>query len=454
MSERDPIRDLKNFGTGGVPMTPLPASEVRRLGDRRRARRNALMATGAVAAIAAIATPFAFLGGGSDPHPTPPATSSTADPTPPGGWRTDIPAGFPLDTGLEGRDGGTKVGPSTDAAGINELAICPGRGSGSAAWPNTYVDRIGAHATGPEFLDGRELITMPDAGAAAAMLDGIRELIAQCGDGAEDVWAVQSVPANGDETLAVSHLMKLGLGVDVYTFTRVGNAILALDAGGEWAPETVPLGLDDLAGTARPIVEAMCIYAASPCGAPDDASRPTTEIPSDFPIGLGSPDLGTNNVTTDGTPAGERMTHADPCAHQGILVRDPLDRLDYNLMGPEFTEERELRTYTDAATAQAALDNLSSAVASCATEDIGDGITATWTVHNEETGYHSVTLSRTIGQEGGFTWQYTRVGLAIFGVVWSGEGGSPEQIRINAGELTAITKQVAPKMCLFTKAGC
>jgi hypothetical protein len=470
MSERDPIRDLENFGTGGVPVTPLSPAEVRRLGDRRRTRRNAVVAAGTVVAIAAIATPFAFLGGGSD-KPTPPSTTvtptvtpsdtTTPEPDPPGGWRTSIPSDFPIDKGLEAQEDGEKVGPSADAAGINELSICPGTGSGSAGWPNTYVARLGAHATGPEFLDGRELITMPDSDAAQAMLDGIRELVAQCGDGADDVWTVISGPAVGDETLALTHLMKVGLGGDVYVFTRVGNAILAVDGGGEWAPETASLGLGDLTATARPIVDAMCIYAADPCGESGDptggqsggTSGATTTIPSDFPIDLGSPDLG-SEATVNGAPAGERMTHADPCDSKGILVSPAVDRLDYDLTGPEFSEMRELRTYADAATAQAALDNLSAAAAGCATETLTNGIEATWTVLDEQTGYHSVTVARTIGTEGGYTWQYTRVGLAIFGVVWSGEGGSPEQIRINSSELTAITKQVAPKMCPFTQAGC
>lgn len=51
----DPIDRLQQLGQepGGPP---LPAAEVRRLGDRRRRRRNALTAVGAAAAVAVLAS--------------------------------------------------------------------------------------------------------------------------------------------------------------------------------------------------------------------------------------------------------------------------------------------------------------------------------------------------------------------------------------------------------------
>ena len=474
MPDRDPLQQLASFGTGG-PVDPLPATEVRRLGDRRRARRTAVSAVTGVVAVLAVVVPaglYAARDGGG--HPLPPSSSQTASATPTpeqspsGGWRTDIPAGFPLDRDLEPSDGGEKLGPSREAAGINEPDPCVNDEQWQA-WPQEYAARLGARATGPEHLEGRELITLRDASTAARVLDNLREMLGMCrpphaGSDPDTTWTPLDTPVLGDDTLAVSHLEKVGLGGDVYLFTRVGNAVLALDVYGEWAPETAPRGVDDLRGTAEPLVAAMCIYAVDPCGdpsdGPSDSTTPdgtvdhaTTAIPSDFPIGLGSPDLG-DAATVNGTPAGERMTHADPCASKGILDRAPVDRLDYDLMGPEFTEQRELRTYTSPEAAQAALDNLATAAAACPTQELKTGVTATWTVLERSTGYHSVTVARTLGEEGGFTWQYTRVGLAIFGVVWLGEGGSPEQIRINADELTAITKQVAPKMCPFTQAGC
>ena len=48
----DPMDELSNFEPG-VPVSPIPAAEVRRRGDRLRRRNTALAVGGAVAAIAA-----------------------------------------------------------------------------------------------------------------------------------------------------------------------------------------------------------------------------------------------------------------------------------------------------------------------------------------------------------------------------------------------------------------
>jgi hypothetical protein len=190
-----------------------------------------------------------------------------------------------------------------------------------------------------------------------------------------------------------------------------------------------------------------------PTTATPSSSRATSSIPADFPIALGSPDLGEMGSVND-LPAGRRMTHASPCGSEGILTSPAVDRLDYDLTAPEFHEMRELRTYPDEATAQAALDHLAAAAKSCTTERLDHGITATWTVLDEKISYPAVTLARTIGHEGGFTWQYTRVGLAVFAVAWAGEGGSPRAIRDNAYALTGISAQIGQKMCVFTEKGC
>ena len=82
----DPIRDLENFSTGGTPMTPLPASEVRRRGDRLRRRNTTLLSVaGAVAVAAIVATPLALSGGKDKAGPdtgfatqTPSASATTS----------------------------------------------------------------------------------------------------------------------------------------------------------------------------------------------------------------------------------------------------------------------------------------------------------------------------------------------------------------------------------------
>jgi hypothetical protein len=88
MSEHnDPIRDLESFGTGGITMTPIPPSEVRRLGDRRRARRRTTTVLAAVAAAVIVLVPLGIaLGHGSDRSTPPilntPSSTPTSAPAP------------------------------------------------------------------------------------------------------------------------------------------------------------------------------------------------------------------------------------------------------------------------------------------------------------------------------------------------------------------------------------
>ena len=49
----DPIRLLETFGTGGVDVSPLDPTQVRRLGDRRRSRRRAALVAASAVVVAA-----------------------------------------------------------------------------------------------------------------------------------------------------------------------------------------------------------------------------------------------------------------------------------------------------------------------------------------------------------------------------------------------------------------
>ena len=83
MPDNDPLESLDNFPEG-LHVDSLPASEVRRRGDRMR-RRNTALATvgGVVAAAVFIGTPVALMSGNDkdtvDPAPSPPTPSVTED---------------------------------------------------------------------------------------------------------------------------------------------------------------------------------------------------------------------------------------------------------------------------------------------------------------------------------------------------------------------------------------
>lgn len=476
----DPIRDsLRALADhAGAPMTPLPPSEVRRLGDRRRARRTAATAVASVAVIAAVATPIALLSGQGEPDQPPttsgPTSTGRTDPAPPDGWVTTIPGDFPIIQGYPAEDEERDPTVATPGrGGVDEPEVC----GNPVPLYDGLAERLGGRYEGPEDFRARSLITFPDARTARAVLENAGEVVGSCqkekpeeGSNTTVFYDLHDVPA-GDESLVftqryyVDEVGGWAPGLGVTAIILVGNALLVTtehnEGGG--SDSAIANAAQHLAGKGSDdLVARMCVYALEPCGdGSTESSTPSSTpsgsgsatIPADFSIGLGSPDLGgTGQVNT--SPAGERMVHAQPCGSEGVPGRTPVDLLDYELTGEEFTEWRELRTYPDAAAAQAGLDVLAEAAAGCGSETLGNGLDVTWQVHMAQTGYSSVTLSRLVGTEGGFTWQYTRVGQAVFTVAWVGEGGSEASIRSTVDSLTAITKQVAPQMCPFTADGC
>ena len=102
MPDNDPLESLDNFPEG-LHVDSLPASEVRRRGDRMR-RRNTALATvgGVVAAAVFIGTPVALMSGNDDDSVDPPTVpADVPEPTTPSAeWLTEIPAEFPLADGL------------------------------------------------------------------------------------------------------------------------------------------------------------------------------------------------------------------------------------------------------------------------------------------------------------------------------------------------------------------
>lgn len=176
-------------------------------------------------------------------------------------WSTDIPADFPIDRDLSSPEGGPVQGPTPDMDAINEVVI-----DGTDLFPGPAVERLVAFATGPESLDGRELHTYRSASEAAQVLQKIRDAQRQSPESGGVIWTVHDVEGPGEESLTLSRTLDFGLGTDVFQFTRVGNAILAIDLGGEWSLETsVPSGIDRITDLSSAIAPEMCIYSADSC---------------------------------------------------------------------------------------------------------------------------------------------------------------------------------------------
>ena len=279
----DPFETLKHLdeGTAGPA---LPASEVRRRGDRMRRRRTTVRALGAACAVAVITTGGIALGGdltGSSPQPPP--ASQDADPTPDGTRSaeprpvvTEIPDDFPLADGYPPDTGSdeTLVGPAADVQAFERLDAC-----NELAYPTVDpADRLGVTFTQPEDLRNRELTTYADDASAREALTHLVETYRACtresfggppesvtltgvrqtGLGDDGYAVVQSYEVDGRTAIGLSQIQAV----------RVGNALLLSTTSNEgWGDaEGINAAVSAEEDTLSPLAAAMCVFAEAGCG--------------------------------------------------------------------------------------------------------------------------------------------------------------------------------------------
>ncbi|WP_203336943.1 hypothetical protein [Nocardioides limicola] len=179
-------------------------------------------------------------------------------------WVTAIPGDFPIDLGLFTDGDGHVSGPSQDAEGADIRVVC-----GAGRYLDRWLDRVAVRSSGPEYADARELLTFPDARTAQAELGDLRRAIEDCpteGASPARVWTVHEGAQVGEETLIVSRTLDVGTGENVFLLTRFDNALLVLDAGGEWTLDsTVDAGIDDLVALADAFAPHLCQFLVDGC---------------------------------------------------------------------------------------------------------------------------------------------------------------------------------------------
>jgi hypothetical protein len=253
------------------------------------------------------------------------------------------------------------------------------------------------------------------------------------------------------------------------TVERVGNALLVQQDS--LKPSNVRSQDQQLAdvraGQAR-VVAAMCMFAADPCSAPPPVTETSTpgeptssapavahvdEIPLSFPIDISHIDPGGDGEVHQPSHEGDPVLF-EPCGVEAFAVPSQ-DQLYFQVVGPEYGDTRELRTYASADDAVHQMTRLRVDVASCPRDPSSDPASASvWTTHDAETGYDSFAAAQTYEQGlGGGVWLFTRVGRSILAQVVSGEFG-PDNVWDTFLPMVSVAKQVAPSMCRFTDAGC
>ncbi len=268
MPDIDPLKSLDNFSEG-LPVSSLPAAEVRRRGDRMR-RRNVALATvgGVVAAAVFIATPVALLSGDSDDRqdvqPAPaPSVSEEVEPQ----WLTEIPADFPVTEGMV-TGGGEVTEGDLDAFSLCDVAYPTPPGTSDTA---TYF-----YSGDGESSTTRTLQVWPDDVTAQASLDALVAAVQACPQqptaGGEDLIESRLVDVetvgDGSVTFAQQIVADDGLVSQLTTVevTRVGNAVLVNSSyGSAGGDEAIEIATQVLADASEATRGAMCAFAPDPC---------------------------------------------------------------------------------------------------------------------------------------------------------------------------------------------
>lgn len=268
MPDIDPLESLDHFSEG-LHVNALPASEVRRRGDRMR-RRNTALATvgGVVAAAVFIGVPVALVSGsggsdGIDPAPQPtPTVTEDARPE----WLTEIPAEFPVTEGM------TDEGQPTEGD-LDAIALCD----------TSYPRSQGTTDSQTWFFSGdgessatRVFQVWPDDAAARQSLERLEAAVQACPQqttaGGEDVFETRLVDfdTGGDASLTFVQQVVADDGLvsqlTTVEVTQVGNAVLVDSsygaAGGDQAIDIAVQNLAERSATTR---AAMCVFTQDGC---------------------------------------------------------------------------------------------------------------------------------------------------------------------------------------------
>lgn len=480
MPDHDDLSPFTDGFSEGMHVNPIPASEVRRRGDRMRRRNTAVAAVGGVVAAAVfIGTPLALVNARDDgrgPQPAPSAPTTTDGSASPD-WVTTIPDDFPLDDGFPETNGDgsdtsvVRDDPEADLEVPAYVELC------GLTWPSDMKPQDWAtidYTGETEDHASRALYLHDDAETADLVLDLLRTNVRSC----------PSLPTSGGDSVIESRLVDGDLGTEKslvvaqqvreddglisgLTLTEVGlsgNAIYVTQsygsAGGDQVIESETARLRERSATP---LAAMCVFSAEPCAGGEAAGDPetastvasgpvtvgdgTVAIPADFPL-----DQGLQGASASDTAIG---APADLCGTPAWQPAGVVQERTVRESGIEYVEEHQLAVFDGPSSATAAVDTVRQAVDGCA-ETTGDTYSGyTVSVLEGDTGFDSFTWGAvdTRGAPTGFTWQLTRVGTAVL-VLYSEGEMSAETQQSSADDQTAATRQIAPQMCLWTEDGC
>jgi hypothetical protein len=443
---------FSSFKSEGNPVNPLPASEVRRRGDRMRRRNNVLAsAGGVVAALVVIATPLAVVANqGSE-------SSGRQDFTGPAqvAWRQTIPETVDVAAGM---GGAASAAPEvSDQPGVATVEVCGETAFDALDGP---VDVAGATQAGdPGTDDGgsaRTLALYADGAAADAAVSGLVDAVRACssepaGDGDSRTYEVTGADLSADEAYVVGRgLQRAGEDypemVDYYVVAQTGNAVVVTEH-----PGTGPENEEFVQDEAVELVDQLAVFSEDAARAveSDDTADLSVTIPDDFPLLAGFPEQSAATGRQVGREGPSRDLDLEPynpplveaCGTTPTGLPSPVDTLFAGWRVSSIGMLRQLMTFGSEAQAQAYADATLQVFEACTEED-GGGLSR---IHerSEEPGYGDfaasvVTRFEVDGEPGPghAVVQVVRVGASVLLFTAETEGADPVDPATGATELT------------------
>lgn len=459
----DPIDELSNFEPG-VPVSPIPAAEVRRRGERLRRRRTALAMGGAVAAVVLIAVPVAVVAsGGKDDGGTPqPATPVITDDD---SLTTDE---------LPVRD---RLTPWEPMAAEGQVLSCAPQLPASLDETRGYRQDFRADIADapadeiPSSVIRSQVLQFDNATEAREAYDQAQGWNVGCPGGDNlarkdvSVTSYELEHGQGEWRLHEFYAPDICTECDATRFERMGIAqfedrmilVSLAEVGGPLEPEGLDESMMELFDAAVAKADGV-ITGAGSSGEATEVPKPEALGPA-LEAGLSEPDG--VEVTREGPgPQAPGAQEVAPCG-QTVWRVDGVDRLAVTETGTGYAESREVVELAGADDAAAAMADLRSAVSACPTEvnefDPTNSPEMAWTMEPADTGYEdSVTFAQTYvdGMPGGAIWQFTRVGRAILVTFVGGEYAPGRSVTMAVDQLTQVTRSITPAMCEYTEDGC
>lgn len=447
---------FSSFKDEGAPMHALPASEVRRRGDRMRRRNNTLATVGGVAAaLVAIATPLAIVTnqGGPTDSDSPIAGQPTEI-----AWKQEIPDSVDVSTGLP------QGAETSGTAQVDSITICDATAFDAADGTVAVAGASWAPPEGGGLTRDRTLAVYRDGASARAALDKLTSAVSDCpttrgaADGDRVEQALTTGQLNGDASVVVTQGFYgegddyPSLGTDYYVLALTGNALLVThSASVPDDPSVEELDAEqqlvtDLVGQMQVFSEANAMQVVT-----DGETDLAGTIPDDFPLLAGWPDadlpepfglkgpardLDLSNLETELSACGTSLDGS---------LREPVDSLYGGLRAPEGPQLRQLSTFASEEDAQAFAIGVTAFFTACGEEPVGDGVTRVYQlVESDGVGDDAATIvarNEIDGEPGsGFSlFQVVRVGSSVllFTTTQDGDIGVEPVDQARAQELAA-----------------